>query len=540
MIRALLLLAAFALSPSVESGGPIRFPTVLALEHRISGETTVAVPHGDHDYYGEVDVDVTIGLDGRVIEARVGSDGNRAKLEIAPALAAARAFKFRPFSYRGKPVVAMATVSIRYVAGGAGGWRDPNADLPPIDYARLSITLTRSSCYGSCPDYQVTIDGAGNVVFTTSEASPDEVSELHRDNAPYRGVLVPGTHRTTIDRATLDKLIEQFRAVRFFGLRAEYSAAVTDNPSYVVTFESGGKRWQVVDYVGEQAGMPVEVSALQDAIDEAAGTARWVHGNAQTVPALLAGGFDSRGEEARRMALMSALWEDGHVAADLIAAGLPLEPPVAFRRDTMPLGSALLWSAVQQGRPRLFAMLAERGWLKRTPRAALDDLFASGSGGCDPGIARAMVAAGANPNARSVSERETALISLLDSYNCRDRTARDAQLVALLKLGADVDALDDEGRSAIFHVEDPDQLERLLAAGARIDIKDKDGNSAAFASWTDVIVLRLLDAGADPRGAHTLDRGGFLEGDRRKSLRQIAREYDMPAVLAWLDARGIP
>lgn len=516
MIRALLLLAALAFSPSAALKGPVGFPGDFALKHRIGGETTVEVPYSKgREWYGDVDVDVTIGIDGNVTDARIGEDGNPGKQETAPALAAARALKFRPFTYRGDPVVAVSTVPIRYIAGGEGRWRDPNAEFPPIDYTNLKITLTRSACFGSCPDYKVTIDGAGNVVFSTRSSEFDAEASLNRNEAPWQGVLVLGTHRTMIDRATLDALIGKFRAVRFFGLRKEYRAGVTDNPTYVVGFESAGRRWQVEDYVGLDAGMPVEVTELEKAIDLAAGTARWVNGDASTVPALLATGFDPRGEEARRMAGVSAMWGNGRVAMDLIAAGMPLNSDTALEGGAVPLGAELLEAGARRGNAQLFALLAEKGWLGRMPRPALDALFASTGGGCDPAIARAMVAAGANPGARtpdskdSSAGRRTALMTVLHGYVCDYDRPRAAVVKALLELGVDIDAVDSDGSSAIFGVEDPDLLGMLLAAGARVDLKDKEGNSAAFGSWTDVIVLRLLDAGADPRGFHGLDRGGL-------------------------------
>ena len=522
MIRALLVLLALAGCQAPNANGRIGFPSATILDHRIAGETVVEVPAG-RDYYGEIDLDVTIGIDGTVTDARVAKRGNYAEQDPKPALAAARALKFRPFTYRGRPVVAIGNVQIKYVAGGKGGWRDPDAALPPIDYATLKISLSRSGCYGPCPAYDVSIDGAGNVTFAGAKGGPEQ-----------GGVLLPGVRRAKIDRATLDGLIEKFRAVHFFGLKPEYRAGVTDSVTTITRFESGGKSWAVEDYVGVMAGMPAAVDALEDAIDAAAGTVRWTTGDERTVPGLLAEGFDPRSEEAERIAGVSSLYGDGRAALDLIAAGMPLD------RGKHPPGATLLESAALQGQPALFAALAAKGWLKRLPKGQLDDLFARSGGGCDPATARAMVEAGADPNARTAPQsdsysgaRKTALMIALDPYSCRRSRPSLAQVDALLALGADLNALDDQGRTAIYGVEDPDLLERLFAAGARADIKDKDGNSPAFGSWTDVIVLRLLDAGADPHGFYG-ERGD------KTPLRKMAQERPMPGVLAWLDARGIP
>lgn len=533
-----MLLAAAALAQSVGTTVPIGFLNEAIAEHQLGGDAQVALPAGARA--AKVDVRVTIAPDGSVIDARPAEEGNAKGVDPTAALAAARALRFRPFLYRGVPVTAAGIVEIDLVPAPAQAWRDQAAELPPIDYDHLKITLVRSACFGSCPDYRVTIDGAGNVVFSTQEESVPGAAEVHRAYSPWTGVLIPGTHRTTIDRATLDALIAKFRAAHFFGLRKEYFAGVTDNPTYVVGFESGGRSWVVQDYVGQMVGMPSVVTELERAIDEAADTTRWVQGDASTVPALIADDFDPRSEDAQYLALLSATPSNGRVALDLVTAGLPLDAEVRLGERRAALGAALLEAAVGNGRTDLFEALVARGALARMPRATLDDLFAGSGGGCDPAIARAMVAAGADPRARTSSDphdmgysagRKTALITALHAYPCERDDRRVATAAELIRLGVDVNAVNDHGESAIFGLEDLDLLEQLLAAGARVDIKDRNGNSAVFSSWTDAIVLRLLDAGADPNGYY--DDGG------KKSLRQMARERDMLAVLAWLDAHGI-
>jgi hypothetical protein len=239
---------------------------------------------------------------------------------------------------------------------------------------------------------------------------------------------------------------------------------------------------------------------------------------------------------------MSSESANGRVAAGLIAAGLPLDAQPGPNRKA--LGMMLLETAANRGQPELFATLAAKGWLARMPRTALNTLFATSGGGCDPAIARAMIAAGADPNARSGPSNEdfgpppggsTALMAALQSYQCPD-AGKPALVAALLALGVDINAVSTKGESAIFGVEDSDLLDFLLANGARADIKSKDGYSAIFSSWTDVIVLRLLEAGADPRGFYEMSNGA---SSKKISLRQMAQEQDMPAVLAWLESHGI-
>ena len=222
------------------------------------------------------------------------------------------------------------------------------------------------------------------------------------------GVLLGGVHRARIDRAALDALIARFREARFFGLRREYTANITDIPSFELTFTTGGRSHTVSDYGGIEASMPPAVRALEDAVDEAAGTARWVRGDATTVAALRSEGVDFA---SRRVGLITLYAAGGYgtseqLAIDLIEAGVPLDQPVPVEGSPdAQLGERMLLEAIRARRPRLFAVLAARGWLERVPRERLAEAFAAYGGGCHPAIARALVAAGVDPQSRTAAAR---------------------------------------------------------------------------------------------------------------------------------------
>lgn len=529
-------------APTVET--PIGFSRETLEEHRIAGDDTVEVADPNQATFGGVMIRVTVAPDGTVIDARPERDAAE-NANPAAAVAAVRRWKFRPLTYRGRAVTAVGDVSIQYRLKGI--WADRAAAFPAIDYANLKIELTRSACYGSCPDYKVTIDGAGSVVFSTRDAPPDGVSAIHRKYSFGRGVLVPGVHRTTIDRATLDALIAKFRQASFFGLKKEYFYPATDSSTQVLRFSTGGKTMEVIDYIGVMAGMPAEAKALEDAVDEAAGTARWVRGDAGTLAGLRAEGFDPKAAAAGDLAI-AALGQmessDGpaRVVADLIAAGLPLDRAyLASKGSTpMPLGSALLIQALRKGQSSVARDLIARGWAAAIPKETLSATFVASGGGCEPDIARALVAAGADPKARSPragedyekGERTALMAATEESGICRNYYAPKhdlpALIPALVALGIDINARDSAGQTVLYGIEDPDLLEALLAAGARADVRDAKSLSPAFSTWTDAIVLRLLDAGADSSGR-----------DDGLTLPQTAKKRDMPATLAWLRARGI-
>ena len=130
----------------------------------------------------------------------------------------------------------------------------------------VRITLTRSVCFGFCPDYTVTITGAGDVTYSGR-----------------RFVNLTGEQQATVPAGDVARLVRRFEAARFDDLRDEYLAQVTDLPTYTLTFERNGRRKTVVDYGGSFVGMPQAVRDLQDEVDRVAGTSRWVLRNGEPV-----------------------------------------------------------------------------------------------------------------------------------------------------------------------------------------------------------------------------------------------------------------
>ena len=118
-------------------------------------------------------------------------------------------------------------------------------------------------------------------------------------------------------------------------------------------------------------------------------------------------------------------------------------------------------------------------------------------------------------------------MNVAGSYS-RCKAATGSTSSTLTRFSADPNAVDNEGRTALFDVGDSEIQAQLIAAGARADIRAKDGSMAI--DWTDddSIAIGLLEAGADPTGK---DFNG-------NSLRERA-PGKMPATLAWLDAHHI-
>jgi hypothetical protein len=118
----------------------------------------------------------------------------------------------------------------------------------------LLITLRRSQCFGTCPDYTLTITGDGTVTF---------------DGRYYTKA---GTATVTIDQEKVIELIREVQKADFFNLSDDYSANVTDIPTYFVSVGLGGKSKQVRDY---GAGPP-RLRILENRIDQIVNSAQWI------------------------------------------------------------------------------------------------------------------------------------------------------------------------------------------------------------------------------------------------------------------------
>ena len=142
----------------------------------------------------------------------------------------------------------------------AAGQTPPQPDVP----SDTLISLQRTSCFGPCPVYTVTIDARGTVRYEGEKF-----------------VRVVGRQTARIDRSLVAKLLAHAERIHFFDMRNAYrtienpdgsTTMVTDLPTKIVTVTMNRRTKRVEDYVGA----PDALNAFEEAIDQAAGTQRWV------------------------------------------------------------------------------------------------------------------------------------------------------------------------------------------------------------------------------------------------------------------------
>ncbi|MGO8934120.1 MAG: DUF6438 domain-containing protein [Terracidiphilus sp.] len=230
-------------------------------EHRLGPATAVHISSAEARTLGfesYLTFEISVSADGRVESATPVGDEKR-HLDEGRAIEMAR--RFKPWTRDGKNISVRVRDDVMILPPEL--WALHPRNFPkPWDLQDMKIELSRSMCYGTCPAYSVTIRGNGSV---------------HFDGQRY--VQIPGKHEARIAPDAVMELVRQFERAKFFAADDKYIAEVTDNPTYTLTLTVGGKTKTVTDYVGEQVGMPLVITDLENAVDEAAGTEQWIKGD---------------------------------------------------------------------------------------------------------------------------------------------------------------------------------------------------------------------------------------------------------------------
>lgn len=498
----------------------------------LTGRTSVVAKDGSG--FSTLTVLVTVGVDGHVVDARVGE--NLYELDPRPGLSAARAMTFKPLIFEGRPVQAIGKIKIEYQVPEIPA--DTSAPFPDAPLEDFEITLERSGCFGSCPAYRVSINGSGLVRYESPKNPfPAPEKDIH---VAMNGsnTLLSGPYETRVDPKAVAGLIAKFRDAHFMGLKPSYVASVTDNPTYVLTLRAGKTVKRVVDYVGRSAGMPESVKTLEEAVDTLAGSERWTRGNGETVALLKSKGFNFKSTDAAYLVAGAMVWsyrapDDkraiGFIRA-MLAAGLDLNTMVDSYagQKSVPISASIVKFVAEAGDDQFLTHLADSGYLKSVDTKDLDEAMRS-SMGCNPAVPAILVKLGANPKAPG--PEGNALHQVRESYGaCAEvGSARRVEMTkALVALGVPLEARDSIKWTPLMGNDDPDVVGVLIAAGANLNARDEDGTTPALATSDDRVLLMLLRAGADPRAK-----------DRNGSVRDQARQGHMPASLKWLAEHGI-
>ncbi|HEX2557815.1 MAG TPA: DUF6438 domain-containing protein [Nitrososphaera sp.] len=123
------------------------------------------------------------------------------------------------------------------------------------NYDSTIIILERTVCYGTCPDYSITIHGNGTVIYEVR-----------------RYVAVTGKHTSQIPSEKVQELVNYFHKAGYFSMNDRYSGNVGDVPTITTSIKLDRLFKKVVDYYNP----PPQLTDLENLIDSTAGSANWV------------------------------------------------------------------------------------------------------------------------------------------------------------------------------------------------------------------------------------------------------------------------
>ena len=129
------------------------------------------------------------------------------------------------------------------------------------------ITLERTPCFGTCPEYRITIAADGAVIFEGR-----------------RFVKNAGSAKSSISKEQVRELLAAFQKLNYFDLRDRYERPgdgckqwATDHPTAVTSIRTNGKSKSVRHYYGcRGVDVLTELEKLEQAIDDVVNSAQWI------------------------------------------------------------------------------------------------------------------------------------------------------------------------------------------------------------------------------------------------------------------------
>jgi ankyrin repeat protein len=455
------------------------------------------IPHAGVDSgFNQLHLTLTVSAAGDVLDVK--AEGEDKPLAFWPELQPeVLSWKFKPFEVNGHPVTAQIDEYLDLV---------PTERLPRIHKpapplrpdSAITISLSRSGCYGTCPAYQVTVSTDG-VVFEGEGF-----------------VVATGRHTDTVDANAVRELAKKFVAADFYSMDSEYRAGVTDCAMYTLSVSIDSHTKRVLDYMGKWAGMPAIISDLEDEVDLLAHTAIWIEGTDGLVPALKAEKFDFQSYDAQDILKHAAQHQQVATVHQLIAAGVPLTPlptpegKKEFIFDGKPQGGILTASS---STPALLKELIDAGASKNDQEDKNRALAAAARAGLLESV-RLLIANGADPNAdfrtqeqKEKTEEPTKEMNGAGSVLIEAASSGNPDVVReILKYHPDLETRGSRQQTAIFfagisHFRNnldsrAECVHLLIQAGANVNAKDYYGYTLLHRSlWN--VDEELLKHGAD-------------------------------------------
>jgi len=128
----------------------------------------------------------------------------------------------------------------------------------PTDIQNVAIALKRSTCFGICPTYNITIYGNGTVIYEGTA-----------------NVNTTGMQISNITEDNLRLLISEFKKIDYFSLNETEIAShvVYDAPMFTTSLTINGKTKTIKHY---ETAVPKQLTDLENKIDEIVNSSQWI------------------------------------------------------------------------------------------------------------------------------------------------------------------------------------------------------------------------------------------------------------------------
>jgi Domain of unknown function (DUF6438)/Ankyrin repeat len=439
-------------------------------------------------------------------------------------IGALKDWRYTPFTSDGHAMPAIATeyISERELPA-------QHVPLPNVPLDKVTISLERQGCFGSCPGYKVTVDGNGRATY---------------EGRSY--VDVVGTHHYRIPSQKVAKLVESLRAYDIWSLRRTYKAGITDSATYILTIDMGDQGHRLTDYVGQMAGMPSTVSDFENEVDKIVGTEAWIHLSEAAVDVLKEEHFNFASQAGADLLARAVRNDDTHddgAILRLVSLGAPLEgnrPASGFEGRH----AALIDEALKNRRAILIDPLIAKGALNtgnKPDEHKINAAFhAAIAGGSLALVQKIWNIAGDEPhpslefNDASDDEKhihKRAPVSLLLSHPQYEKGPWEGLGIAkwLIAHGCDLKASKADGVT-LLHIaaeaDDAEFVKYLLAQGFDPSTPARYG-PALGATHNEEVAMILFRAGTKM----TSNNDGY-------SFRRYAEGEHWGRVIDWLDSHG--
>jgi ankyrin repeat protein len=469
----------------------------VARSHEMKPHRRTIPVAGVRPRFNQLRLNLVVSPTGDVMKAE--ASGSDTELKYWPSLQSEVVqWRFTPFEENDRPV----TVEVEEYIDLVAPERLPktHAAAPTIrPDSKVTITLERTGCMGSCPSYTVTVSPTG-ITF---------------DGRSF--VVAEGKHTASADADEVRTFAKRLVDADFYSMDDSYRASATDLPTYVLTASIDGRIKQVVDYEGEWDGMPAVITELEERVDSLAQTPRWIEGDEGLVDLLKAERYDFQTFAAQTMLKEAAARGKTATVQQFLQAGVPLAPIPSPKLDKsgpgtsfQPIGLLTSSSHYPETLQELISVGASNKdqWDKDV---ALVGAAQSGS----VEAARALIDYGADPNAnlsKLTLTQENGGMTLQGPGSgsiliYAAESGNPAMVREILRYHPNLEARGREGKTAMFSAgdyRDSDQdgarveCVRLLAeAGANVNARDNDGNTPLHETFLTDVEEELLKLGAD-------------------------------------------